>query len=624
MLLLVSSTLANSNDVQGNSTEKVVYDDAYRAWFFSPEQRLKRTRAWEANHGISPRNHPVYNPLEPRKEAIDCGQWSCSNGEDGQCRHASEHSRECDLCPALIGETKPCMKNPNNYCHGVNATTTAAQTEWKVGQQVLTTSGPVVGHSPILKGNTEVSEYLGIPYAQPPIGKLRWRVPQTYKSPNNATIKATQWGPSCPSGGMTGGSNVNEDCLTLNIWTKPQTGEKKKAVLISIYGGGFNIGSSNTPSLNGAPLANQQDVVVVSMNYRLNVFGFPGAPGIFPEQNFGLRDIRQSIEWTRDNIAAFGGDPSRMIIMGESAGGGAVDFYSFAYPEDPIVHGFIEQSGSAWTRGIAEDSNLDVWYKMSAKLGCGGQEAGVKTIDCLREKPWKDVMALVQTGPRTPGETFGPIFDEQTIFKDYDARAKAGNFSKKPLLIGSNNNEAGTFEMMAGLNAKDVSDMNRLFTCLAAKSADARLSFKVPTWRYRFFDASPNNAISAKSGAFHGAELAFVFGTPKSRDNFLGVNTDTPAEAQLTQKMMTAWAAFAKDPVGGLDKLGYSRYIPESKSLIQFGVPGAEAVSYDVGKKFDDECAIYEKSTDSIHDIIGRAKARRAGPKKAPELMSRL
>src|ERR1700712_1809910 len=104
--------------------------------------------------------------------------------------------------------------------------------------------------------------------------------------------------------------NQSEDCLFVNVWTKPQDGEKKKAVLLWIYGGAFTMGDSAFPSTNGASLASLQDLVVVSINYRVNVFGFPSAPTL-PTQNPGLRDIRLAVEWLRDNIVNFGGDPER-------------------------------------------------------------------------------------------------------------------------------------------------------------------------------------------------------------------------------------------------------------------------------------------------------------------------
>jgi cholinesterase len=170
--------------------------------------------------------------------------------------------------------------------------------------------------------------------------------------------------------------------------------------------------------------------ILTRYSYRLNVFGFPGAPGL-KEDNFGMRDIRASVEWVRDNIAAFGGDKNRITIFGESAGGGAVDYFSFAWADDPIVAGFIPQSGSVFTRGIAADSNLEPWYKLSSGLGCGGTEAGEKTVACMKTKDWKSVMKGVDTGPRVPGKTFGPTFDEKIIFKDYAARVKGGHFAKK-------------------------------------------------------------------------------------------------------------------------------------------------------------------------------------------------
>jgi cholinesterase len=144
-----------------------------------------------------------------------------------------------------------------------------------------------------------------------------------------------------------------------------------------------------------------------------------------------MRDIRASVEWVRDNIAAFGGDPKRITIFGESAGGGAVDYYAFAWTEDPIVAGFIPQSGSVFTRGIAAENNLEPWYKASQQLGCGGPEAGEKTTACMKTKPWRDVMKGVDTGPRVPGKTFGPTFDEEVIYRDYAPRAAAGQFTKK-------------------------------------------------------------------------------------------------------------------------------------------------------------------------------------------------
>jgi cholinesterase len=399
---------------------------------------------------------------------------------------------------------------------------------------------------------------------------------------------------------------MDEDCLTLNIWTKPQSGEKSKAVLVSIYGGGFNSGSSNTRYLIGSPLANQQDVIVVSMNYRINVFGFSGAPGL-KHQNLGMRDIRASVEWVRDNIAVFGGDPKRITLFGESAGGGATDYYAFAYEKDPIIHAFIPQSGSVWTRGIADDSNLNFWYNVSSQLGCGGAEAGEKTVECMRGKPWKEIMKYVPTGPRAPGKSFGPTYDEEIIFKDYDARAKAGLFAKKPVFTGNTNNEGGFFKLMrSSMSDADVQAMNRCFTCVALKSAKARVDYKVPIWRYRFFGDFDNNRHIAGEGAYHGSELPLVFGTPKAKEKINTPSTDTPEEAALTKEMMTTWAAFAKDPENGLTNLGYPLYDPKKETLIKFGFKGGAATTFGNVDEYDAECDKYEASNDAIDVIMGK------------------
>jgi carboxylesterase type B len=135
-------------------------------------------------------------------------------------------------------------------------------------------------------------------------------------------------------------------------------------------------------------------------------------------------------------------------------------------------------------------------------------------------------------------------------------------------------------------------------------------------WRYRFFDESPNNAIvPGVSGAYHGADLPFVYGTPKRRDSS-GRITDTPAEVELTKAMMRAWASFAKDPEKGLEKLGYPKYQLNGTTLIRFG-DGSQAVSFGKSGEYDGECEVYEASRDSIDGIIAQAK-KRTGGKEVP------
>ena len=185
-----------------------------------------------------------------------------------------------------------------------------------VGAAVNTTSGRVIGHA--ASNTTQVSEYLGIPFAKPPLGNLRFAPPEPYSS--KADINASKFGADCAATltqvpgflplqlrsllGSLGqaGDRLDEDCLFLNVWSKPQTGSDKKPVLIWIYGGGFSYGGTNVSVYNGKYFADTEDVVLVSINYRTNIFGFPGAPNI--AQNVGLLDQRLAVEWVRDNIVS--------------------------------------------------------------------------------------------------------------------------------------------------------------------------------------------------------------------------------------------------------------------------------------------------------------------------------
>jgi cholinesterase len=234
--------------------------------------------------------------------------------------------------------------------------------------------------------------------------------------------------------------NVSEDCLWVNIWTKPQTGETKKAVLLWIYGGGFNMGDSASKNTNGASLANNQDLVVASINYRINVFGYPGAPTL-ASKNPGLLDQRLGVEWIRDNIAAFGGDPERITLYGESAGGASVDHYAYAWHKDPIANGFIASSGTAMMTqltmgqgGRSGGLSKNPWYTLSKALGCGGDEAGATTVTCVQSKSMRDVLNAMPSqggaGAGIPGG-FGPLPDEQTVFGDIYSKAKRGELARK-------------------------------------------------------------------------------------------------------------------------------------------------------------------------------------------------
>ncbi|TID22676.1 hypothetical protein E2P81_ATG01804 [Venturia nashicola] len=503
---------------------------------------------------------------------------------------------------------------------------------WQISNVAQLDSGLVIrGHeSTWQKG---VSEYLGIPYAQPPVGPLRWRPAEPYKASPGTPLVANKFSPDCPANvaGFSNATSLNsvkgvvlaslgqygdqydEDCLSINVWTKPQDGGPVKAVLVWIYGGGFALGSTASPSYNGARLAAQEDVVVVSMNYRLNIFGFPSAPGLL-DQNLGLLDQRLAIEWIRDNIVAFGGDPKRITLFGESAGGASVDMYSYAWVKDPIVNAFVPESGTASLGGSLGGNKTAGWYKASQKLGCGGAEAGEKTVGCMRTKPWTEVLGSIkpqgsQASLGGMGD-FGPTPDGKVVFDDYKARAAAGNFIKRPMLVGNNANEIALFmvilNQVSALGSPLLSMANGVFSCPSGAAAQARTNARIKAYRYLYAGEWPNQDIAPKVGAWHGSEVGMVFGTVEYQQQFFGSmigqkisfpNTD--AQKVLEKKMMGAWAAFAKDPVSGLEKLGWPTYDERKPgTIVQLGGPNSGNITFV-------DSAVIDKSCGTLNSMMG-------------------
>lgn len=339
----------------------------------------------------------------------------------------------------------------------------------------------------------------------------------------------------------------SEDCLTLNIWSKPQSDmhQALKPVMVWFYGGGFTSGSSANPSYNGARLADEKDVIVVSVNYRIGIFGFPGS-GELPDLNLGILDQRLAVEWLRDNIAGFGGDPKRITLFGQSAGSQIVDFYSFAFLEDPIVNGFIMQSGFAYNSPSPQETG---WLNSSSAVNCTGEQ----NLQCMRSKSMLEILA---------GATgyFGPTADEKIAFADYQSRREQGLFIKRPILAGNVNDENGLEVVIAcGSGAcpppqpqNDTAFEVHPIACGTSVATSARLDHGVRAWRYLYTAIFPNQNVGT-FGAWHGSDIGQVFGTSA----FLTGIPDSPEQEEFGEKTRTAWTDFAKDPENGLVELGW-------------------------------------------------------------------
>ncbi|KAL2074245.1 hypothetical protein VTL71DRAFT_8023 [Oculimacula yallundae] len=480
---------------------------------------------------------------------------------------------------------------------------------WSVGQTVRTSSGIVHGHA--AKNAPTVSEYLGIPYGDscPSNGGFTFAAVLANSSSLNLAPSALQVLDS--SIGQTG-EILNEDCLTLNVWTKPQSGEKKKAVLLWIHGGGFTTGSSNNRLWNGQHFADSQDIVVVSINYRLNIFGFPGSPST--TNNLGLLDQRLAIEWTRDNIISFGGDPKRITLAGESAGAGSIDLYSYAWTHDPIANGFILQSGTA--APSTANASLANWLVAASLLGCNASSAATSILTCMRAKDQSSILKAIAALP-----DFGPAVDNVLVYPDTIARGLAGKFIHKPLLIGANDNELGLFRVLFSARGASFSNswytLQNLFSfnCGAALRAKFSTVARVPTWRYRYFGDFANLALQngvgeLGSGAWHGSEIPMVFGTDMEVQNVTGRSAE---QERIGRDMQKAWAAFVKDPEEGLKTFGWPKYDPSSKTLVRLAYQNRTGPNLGLPADYDFACPwimtvgqalLYSASTQTAVDVL--------------------
>ena len=290
------------------------------------------------------------------------------------------------------------------------------------------------------------------------------------------------------------------------------------------------------------------------------------------DKNVGLLDQRLAIEWARRNIAAFGGDPNRITLFGQSAGGASTDYYSYAWTKDPIVNGFIAESGvvnSFFSPASAD--NTAAWYGITQQLGCGSSVDGVQsTVACMRGKSMNDLLAVSASAPQ-----FGPTADGTLVLADYTEAGNSGRFIKKPILLGNNDYEAGSIKVIFGNMGKTLSLEQwallnlQTFTCPVGSAAQYRAINNVPVWRYRFFGDFPNTRLTQdpNSGAWHGSEISQVFGSSE-----LAGLPNTQAETAISSYIMSAWADFAKNPTTALSAAPFSwpRYDTKGKQLHDF------------------------------------------------------
>ncbi len=442
--------------------------------------------------------------------------------------------------------------------------------------QVKTRSGTVEG-----KDDGKVKSFLGIPYAAPPVGDLRWKAPAP-AAKWSGVKKATEFGFHCIQGNVFGDMvfhdpGASEDCLTLNVWVPDKHAEPKLPVMVWIYGGGFVAGTTSESRQDGSHLA-QQGVIVVSMNYRLGVFGFLVHPELAKESghnsagNYGLLDQLAALKWVRDNIAAFGGDPGNVTIFGESAGSFSVS----AQMASPLAKGLFQkaigESGAAFSRsGLSFDAMSARAEKDAALVK---QKLGASTLAELRAIPAEKLLAPFAP-PQSRGFDFGPDIDGYFLTEPVPATFAAGKQNDAALLAGWNHDEGSvphrpTAETFKAMAQKDFGDKAEEFLKLYPADTDEHVqrsaldyasdkfialstwdwieaqskTGKQPIYRYRF-DMAPfsKNPNAPRLGAYHSAEIEYVFGQLDSKTDV----TWRESDRRVSEMMQKYWSNFAKN-----------------------------------------------------------------------------
>ncbi|KAG6009451.1 hypothetical protein E4U21_002366 [Claviceps maximensis] len=492
---------------------------------------------------------------------------------------------------------------------------------------------------------TAVARFLGIRFGKPPMRFAPAEPAAPWNSSTSTPYDASAYGPTClqqfnypddarnrtirwfntPSFPGT----ESEDCLFLNVFAPASTSappaQPLRAVMVWFYGGAFKIGSGALPAYDGTEFAARQDVLVVTFNYRVGVFGFPGAPQIATqEQNLGLLDQRLALDWVQRNIAAFGGDPRRVTIFGESAGAGSVDALVTLPPAadaPPPFAAAIMQSGQG-TAGVPDPrfTSRNSWRRLARALGCS--EDNDQGLLCMRAAP----ATQLRDAAEHKSLSFFPIHDGGATWADHPRRDRqAGRIARVPILIGSNANEGGpmvygTLDLRAflgsifppdsplgfvntlltgssadgspglldtkGQTARIVTEYS--FQCSAALVAAESRAVGIPAWRYYYNASFPNTDIYPGSGAFHSAEVTTLFGTFPSAGA-------TPFQRKLHLDMQSAWAAFAKNPNQGP---GWDS-APNTIAVLGGGAtPGAddegrETISMVSPQAIDRRCSLY-------------------------------
>jgi para-nitrobenzyl esterase len=479
---------------------------------------------------------------------------------------------------------------------------------------VSTDSGPVRGVTA-----DGIQSFKGIPFAQAPVGDLRWRAPQPV-TPWTEPKLADQYGHDCmqlpfPSDAAPLGTEPSEDCLVLNVWRPEAASDKPLPVIAWIYGGGFVNGGASPAVYDGSAAA-RRGVVFVSFNYRLGRFGFFAHPALSaarPEGealgNYGYMDQLAAMRWIQRNVAAFGGDPSNVTVIGESAGGGSVHMLLTSPEAQGLFKRAVVQSGGGRgslmgprhldesRAGVPSAQQIGQWFAES--VGITGTDAA--TLAALRALSGEQVVAGMNLASMRGGDpnkpTYsGPMVDGSIVTNEPEAHYRAGTFNKADLMVGATSADIG-FGMAESKDALFASFgagadaarkaydpdgtrelqalvrevfMDRIMGEPARHAARLFTAQKQAAYLYRFSYVAESMRGEWKDGAPHASDIPFFFDTVKAKYGEQLTAQDSAMSAAILDHLV----AFARDGKPEANGRPWPAYDAENDGLMDFGADG--------------------------------------------------
>ena len=518
------------------------------------------------------------------------------------------------------------MKRCAGLVLGLLLIAAAARAEDPCAAPVATRSGKVQGEA---QGAACV--WRGLPFAAPPVGERRWRAPAPVEAWSGVR-DATRFGNQCMQDGImaldgkASHLETSEDCLYLNVWRPQRSGTFP--VMVWVHGGGYYGGSGMTPWYWGDRLAEAGEVVVVTINYRLNIFGFFASPGLREEDpnhstgGYGTLDQAAALKWVADNIAAFGGDPGNVTIFGESAGGWSICTLLATPVARGLFHRAILESG-----GCDMSGDLEQAYKEAEQVAAGAN-CPTDDLKCLRALPADRL--LEQAGGEMSRMEWKPRHDGYVLRATPLQMIREGDYNRVPFMAGSNRDEFGKalklksklrrvrpaayesslvslFKVppaeakrlvelypLAEFGGRPVEAYGRMFGADASLACPTYLGLKAaaasgPAFYYRFnYDGY---ALGKYLGSAHSMEIPFIFDSldrmPASAFYHRG---NMPEARELERVIQGYWVNFARggDPNGpGLPE--WPRFVPDREEMMVLDTTvGAAAAG------MSERCAFWE------------------------------